>query len=141
MSLRPRHPTCHPSPTSAATIMLFGILAPGKGQFHTVDVGGGSQTRATLWMGVMGGPPRQNAWEPLEDGSGLFLSLPRCELWGMPGHNDTANMGVGVLLFVPRAWPGGDRQTSVSGHAASCNLGGNHGECGDNRESFCSHVR
>ena len=55
--------------------MLFGIMAPGKGQFHAVNVGGGSQSPDS------------------GDGSGLFLSLPRRELWGVPGRNDTTNSG------------------------------------------------
>ena len=37
--LPPPHATWHPLLTSASTIMLFGVMAPGKRQFHAVNVG------------------------------------------------------------------------------------------------------
>ena len=70
--------------------MLFGIMAPGKGQFHAVYVGGGSQSPDS------------------GDGSGLFLSLPRRELWGVPGRNDTTNSGGKIPADQTTNMGGGD---------------------------------
>ena len=36
----------------------------------------------------------------------LFFLQPRRGFWGVPGRNNTTNMGGGILLFAPQDWPG-----------------------------------
>ena len=96
------HPACHPLPTSAATIILFGIMAPYKGQFHAVNVRGQVPNISDDTMEGYHGPSQaKNIPSSLGNGAGLSILLPRREVWGVPGRNISTNMGGGILLFAP----------------------------------------
>ena len=97
-------------------------------------------------MGVMGGPPRQNTWGA-PGGWFRFVSFAATartlggtrpqrhnKSGGRSPTDQATNMGGGD--FYLHLGPGLAETDIVSGHAASCNLGGNHGGCWDNREYF-----